>query len=379
MRGTLSKSEECIRACSAPVVAGIRHGNLPGGLNRALEGAHLKKESIVTHRIAKLGIAKLAAGAALVCLPLQVYAQALDLTPYPQRVLSDPNFLPLAGQFYGTTAYSHGWVSGNSDNYLGDQTSSFHVNTNTLEQLLAFGITDDLMVDASIQYAPENYRETDYASGQSTTIDSSGFNDPTFGATWRVLDQAAAPVNFDLLGSYTPDWIDAHTATAVEDGTVARGGQSGTLGAALGYETRSFGIRGGFTANFLGDSSVYNLANGDIVDTDAHTDYAVSLATQTRLTDLFSVNAGIDHTFASNTSGLNISNGLQHWSEPGDETALNLALNYDFVPNAFVISATYAHDFYDDARTYYANPTFDNETRDRGGDLLGVKLYYATP
>lgn len=324
-------------------------------------------------------IVKLAASAALLCLPVEARAQALDFTPYPSRILSDPNFLPLAGQFYGTTAYTHGWTSGNSANYLGNETSTFQVNTNALDQLLAYGITDDLTVNASIEYVPINYRQINYLNGNSATYDSSGFSDPTFGATWRLLDQNVYPVNVDLIGSYTPDWIDAHSASAFQDGTVARGGQSGTIGGAIGYDTRSFGIRGAFNANFYGNSSALSLTNGETIQTQGYTNYALSLNTQTRLSELVSVNAGIDHTFASNQSAVNLFNGSPHYTEPGDTTALNLALNYNFVPNAFVISATYAHDFYDDAKTFYINPLYNSETRNKNGNIVGVKLYYATP
>jgi hypothetical protein len=317
--------------------------------------------------------------AALLASPIAAAAQDLDLTPYAGRILSDPNFLPLSGQIYGTTAYTHGWTDGNSANSAGLDTSSFHINTNTLDQLLAFGVTDDISVNASIEYTPINYREIDYASGHSSTVNSSGFSDPTFGATWRALDQNAWPVDLDLLGSYTPDLIDAHTASAFEDGTVARGGESGTVGAAVGYDTRSFGIRGAFAADFLGDSSAYNLANGDTIQTQGHTNYMLSLDTQTRLTDLFSVNAGLDHTFATNATAVNLASGAPRYSEPGDTTALHFALNYNFVPNQFVVSATYAHDFYGDGRTLYVDPAADSETRDKSGNIVGVKLSYATP
>jgi hypothetical protein len=320
----------------------------------------------------------LAALAALICVPLEARAQVLDLTPDPARVLSDPNFLPMGGQFYGTTAYTHGWTTGNSTNYAGLDTSSFHINTNTLDQLLSFGITDDLAVGASIEYAPIDYRAVNYANGSSTTLDSSGFSDPTFGATWRLLDQNTYPVDVDLLGSYTPDWIDAHTASAFQDGTVARGGQSGTVGGALGYETRSFGIRGAFLADFYGDSSTYNLATGDTLQTQGYTNYDLSVGTQTRLNDLVSVNAGVDHIFANNANVVNLSTGAPHSMQPGDETALQLALNYNFAPT-FVISATYAHDFYDNGRTYYDNPLSDSETRDKSSNIVGVKLYYDAP
>jgi len=316
---------------------------------------------------------------ALASVPVAAAAQALDLTPDPSRILSDPNYLPLAGQFYGTTAYTHGWTDGNSANAAGLDTSSFHINTNALNQLLSFGVTNDIAINASIAYDPADFREIDYASGRTTTLNSSGFSDPTFGATWRALDQSVWPVDLDLLGSYTPNWIDAHTASADEDGTVARGGDSGTVGAALGYDTRSFGIRGAFNANFLGARNVYDLANGDTLQTEGHTNYTLSLDTQTRLTDLFSVNAGLAHTFASDDTGVNLTTGTPHYSEPGDNTALQLALNYNFIPNQFVISATYAHDFYDNGRTFYDNPAADSETRNENGNVVGVKLYYDTP
>ena len=316
--------------------------------------------------------------AVFACLPVAAFAQAIDLTPYSGRILSDPEYLPLSGQLYGTTAYAHGWVDGNSLNGAGGQ-STFHVNTNTLDQFLAYGITDDFSVHASIQYAPQNYREIDNASGYKAYFDTSGFSDPTFGATWRVLDQNAFPANLDLFGSYTPDWVSAHTATGVEDGTVARGGNSGIVGAAVGFVTSGFSIRGAFDANFLGQSSVLNLANGDVLQTASHTDFALSLQTQTRLSDLFSVNAGLSHTFAANANATNLTTGTARYSEPGDVTALQLALNYDLVPQAFVISGTYEHDLFGNGATFYTNPLLDTETRDRNGNILGVKLSYATP
>ena len=324
-------------------------------------------------------LAKLMISAALICPPVAACAQALDLTPYPGRILSDPNFLPLTGQFYGTTAYAHGWTDGNSANYAGVETSSFHINTNTIDQFLAYGITDDITIDASLDDSPINYRETDYTSGRSATLNSSGISDPTFGATWRLFDQNVYPVDLDMLGSYTPNWVGAHTATVDEDGTIANGGQSGTVGAALGYDTRSFGIRGAFDADILGDSSTYNPANGDTLETGSHTNYILSLDTQTRLTDLFSVNAGLAHTFTSDANVVNLTNGAPRYTEPGDNTTLQLALNYNFIPNQFVISATYGHEFYDNGRTLYDDPLEDTETRDKNSNIVGVKLSYATP
>ena len=322
-------------------------------------------------------ISSLAAGAAFVCFPLTVYAQ--DLTPDSTRYLSDPNFLPYQGQIYGFSDYTHTWTNGDTFSAINDRTSAFHVNTDTLSQFLSYGITDDLEVNAAIHYDPDSQREVDYANGTQTTLSSSGFSDPSFGLDWRALDQRSYPVDLDLFGTFTPDWIDSNSPSPNADGTIARGGDSGTVGAALGYGTRQFSVRGAFNANIYGHSDSFDLANGDTLHTDGYTDYVLSLTTQTRLDPMFSVNAGIDHTFASNQNDFNTDTGISHLTEPGDSTALHAALNYNLVPDTAVISATYTHDFYGDSQSVYAAPAFNGSTRSRSGNDVGVRLYYLLP
>jgi hypothetical protein len=321
-------------------------------------------------------ILNLAAGAAFVCIPLAAFGQ--DMTPDTTRYLSDPNYLPLAGQIYGTSAYTHTWTSGDTFDDTGP-TSSFRVNTDTLSQFLSYGITDDLELNAAIHYEPDSQRLVNFTNGTHSSLNSSGFSDPSFGAVWRVLDEGPSPVDFDLFGSYTPDVIDSKNASNTDDGTVSRGGQSGQLGAALGYETRQFSIRGQFSANVYGDSSAINLMNDDTLHTQGYSNYVLGLETQTRLNPLFSVNAGVDHTFASNENVVNTTTAIAHVLQPGDTTTLHAALNYNLVPNQFVVSATYAHNFLGNNQSVYAVPASDTSTRDRGSDVLGLELYYTMP
>ena len=318
-----------------------------------------------------------AAGAAFAFLPLTAFAQ--DLTPDSTRYLSDPNFLPYTGQIYGYSAYGHTWTNGDTFNNLSDKTSSFRVNTDTLSQFLSYGITDDLEVNGAVRYDPDSQREIDYGNGTRATLNSSGFTDPSFGVVWRALDEGPSPVDFDLFGSYTPNLIDSNSSTINADGTVARGGASGTAGAALGYVTQQFSIRGAFNANIFGASSSFDPGNGDTYQTQGFNDYVVSLATQTRLDPLFSINAGIDHTFASNTNALNAANGIVHTTQPGDNTALHAALNYNLVPEQAVIAATYTHNFYDNSQSVFANPALDTSTRSKSGNVLGMQLSYLLP
>lgn len=321
----------------------------------------------------------LAAAAAFVCLPVAVQAQGLDLTPDTTRYLSDPNFLPYAGQIYGTTSYAHTWTNGTTKDYLGNQTSSFHVNSDDITQFLSYGITDDLEVNGEITYVPGTQRQINLANGVQESLNSSGFSDPSFGATWRLLDEGPYPVDFDLFGSFSPDWINAKAPSPMDDGTVARGGNAGTLGAALGYETEQVSLRGAFNANFFGDSNTLNLDTGDTGHTQGYTNYVLALTSQIRLDPLFSVNAGVDHTFASNQNVSNIDTGIGHVLEPGDTTALHVALNYNLVPDKAVISVNYTHAFLDNNRTLWANPLLNSTTNNRYGNVAGVQLSYLLP
>jgi hypothetical protein len=86
------------------------------------------------------GLTRIAFGLALVLLPIG--AQALDLTPDASRVVSDPAYLPLGGQLFGSTEYSNGNTSSNTDNYLAAPKSSNNTLSNTVNQAFEYGITN---------------------------------------------------------------------------------------------------------------------------------------------------------------------------------------------------------------------------------------------
>ncbi len=321
--------------------------------------------------------AKWLIGATASLLPLASWAQ--DLTPDASRIVSDPNYLPLEGQLWGYTNYFHDWSNGTTYNSSGNKISSFNSNTDDFNQFIGYGITDDLTIDASIAYEPNADRDIQFANGTSAGRSSSGFSDPTFGVTYRVLDQAVSPVTFDVFGSYMPDWITSKTATTTTDGSIASGGQAGNLGAALAEETRFFTIRGAFAADFLGRRHIDDDATGGTFDQSGHTNYLLSLATQTRLTDQFSVNAGVTHTFTSSYSYTNTLNNVTSTLRPGDNTVLDLALNYQFIPNTVVGSVIYRHGITGDRSTDYLNPVADTTQSDQYRNLIGVQLDYVLP
>jgi hypothetical protein len=324
----------------------------------------------------------LLAASALTALPVAAGAQSFDFTPYNARILSDPAFLPLAGQFEGATSYNYTNTHGTSfDDVTGAKLFDLHRWSDTFTQSLAYGITDDLSVNAQVQYDPFLEAKHEFAGGGETVQKESGFTDPSFGVTWRALDQAVQPVNLDLFASYSPDWLDARAATNAEDGTLGRGGREASVGAALSRVTRDFTLYGSFAANFLGRSGVDNPLTGAQVQTGSHTNYTLALESQTRFTDALSLNAGVAHTWQADLSVFNTDTGIGHSTVPGNLTNLHVALNYHLVPNTLVASLTYGHDFLQDSRNIFpAGSGLDGTTlRDRNVNIYGAKLSYAFP
>src|SRR4051812_842301 len=97
----------------------------------------------------------LLAASALMAMPVAAGAQSFDFTPYNARILSDPAFLPLTGQFYGATSFDYTNAHGTSfDDVTGAKQFDLHRWSDAFSQSLAFGITDDLSVDAHVEYDP---------------------------------------------------------------------------------------------------------------------------------------------------------------------------------------------------------------------------------
>lgn len=318
---------------------------------------------------------------AAACVAICAEAGAQTAVPDGQRILSDPAFLPLSGQIYGSTAYQYGTNHWDDFNATGAFDSHVSGWSDTFSQLFDYGITDDLTVGATIDYVPVDKRKRDFADGTTVSRSSSGWSDPTFDVTWRAIDERDGnPVNVDLLGSYSPDWIQAKTGTDVESGTIARGGNAGLVGAAVSHVSGPFTIYGSFKADFLGDRTVDNGTNGALHASNSHTNYILGLDSQTRLNDLLSFNLGVSRQFLSSSTITNEKTAVAYVSKPGDATDLHLAANYHLVPNQVVASLTYAHTFAQDSKDIYpVDPASDLSMQNRSGNTYGVKLDYTLP
>ncbi len=316
---------------------------------------------------------KYSAALFLVTLPLQ--ASALDFTPNSARLLSDPAYLPQQGQVFGSTGYTHARTTGEVDNYLGAPNRSFTVTSNSLAQDLAYGITDDLTVRIDETYA-RNGTQNDFTSGTSTTTNANGFGDPAFGLTWRMLDQKVHPVSWDLIGTYSPNLMDAKSASPTQDGTIARGGEAATLGTAISYETTDFTVYAHGDVTFLGQRDILN-ANNTTTTYQSRREYSFGLNTQTRLNRILAVDAGMTETLQNSANGTNDTSLITFINKPGDVTIFSAALVYQIMPNRLTATLAYNHDEYSNSSTQYpVLPASDTTTRNESANVIGARLQY---
>jgi len=306
-------------------------------------------------------------------------ALAFDLSPDATRVVSDPAYLPAQGRFFGSTLYTYGKTTSDLDNYLGLPQSSNQTTVRTATQLFEYGASDDLTFRLSGFY--QSIGSTgNYASGATTFTRSGGMSDPTLGLTWRFLDQARHAVSVDFVGSYTPDLIYARSATSSSEGTVARGGATGVLGAAVSRKTKSFTVYGEATATSLGTRAIQNPSNNVVTNYDTSWQYTLFLTTQSRLTGRWSLNLGLAETVNDRIAASfvnTVGKLVEFTNTPGRDTRLNAALNFQVVPNRLVASVTYTHDTYcQGSNNFPVQFKSDTTTPDKKSSSIGVDLRY---
>ena len=300
-------------------------------------------------------------------------AQAQDFTAIGDRILSDPTYLPLQGQIYGQTDYGHAQTDGDLFDATGARTAATRDIVNTFGQTVAYGITNALSVRASLDYGFGPDRR--FTPTGETSSYRDGFDNPSFGATWRLLDQNAHPVSFDIIGDWAPDTFPSRAVSPTRDGTIASGGPTADFGFALGRETRVFTIRGAFMDRYVGGASTLDPANGASSFTPSYCVPSLGLQTQTRFTPRLSANLGYGYNFQGRAVADQTGTGVPFTNRIGDNQAVNVSLNYHFVPNRLVGSLGYEHMFYDDRNEAFADPTAD-VLQSRSADTFSATLRY---
>jgi hypothetical protein len=274
-------------------------------------------------------------------LALPSTGRAVDLSPDTTRYLSDPSFLPLEGQVYSETSYAHVDVSGDFTTVAGFKAEHFSSNVDRINQDFAYGITDRLTLSASAAYRFDSQHYTTPFGG-SSSLENDDFENPTFGVTYRAIDQSESPVSLDLAASYSPAAVDATS-------------QSGGVSLFVNRELKFLTIQGEASVSYV---DAYNGRETQFAtDHDGYWNYLVGLRSQVRLTDRFAVNSGVTY---SNSTDIKYDGGAFRDSTDGTWSPY-VALSYAVVPNRVDVAFEYDHDFIgDEHRSGGINGTWSN-------------------
>lgn len=298
----------------------------------------------------------------------------------PLRIVSDPMYLPLEGQVFGSTEYLYGSATQDVYNAAHVRTAKQTVDSNAILQSFQYGITNELSAFGSIGYDPSITTKVS-APGGHTSEERSGWVDPNFGLTYRAVDQAAgAPVSWDFTALYSPDAFDAKSPTLNHDGSVGRGGQEVDLSTRIGHVWNDFTLAGEFHANYDGKRDIADAGTGAMHSISSNWNYMIDLASQYRFTDRFSLNAGAGYRFAYDEDVLNPGPALGRSVHVAGTPSVNASLNYAFIPNQVVGSLEYEHRFNGDENAIdTATATSGSSLHNRSEDLVGVNLRYVLP
>jgi len=298
--------------------------------------------------------------------------------PISSRILSDPLYLPLTGQIYGESSYV--FTRSNYDVFNGRTPGSQIAGTednHSLTQYLAYGLTDEFSLHAAISHDWNNLDRTASIPGAATGTHSEGFTNPIFGATYRLLDQAyEMPVNLDLSFDYAPDLISRQAPGNGLDGTVGAGRDRTDFSLAVGREMRAFTIVGKLTASHLGQQNYVSLANNNNFTQDSGWVYNLGVNTQTRLTDQWSIDAGLGYNFAEDLSGRNETLGLPFQDKTANGLTIGTGVNYAIMPGSLVAGVTYDYRDLTDSGTNYYTLGKNSQIRNHDAHVVGVNLRY---
>ena len=310
-------------------------------------------------------------------------AAAGDWEGDPTRILGDPGFLPVAGQVEGSFQYSYSVDRYDfRDEYAEDSPRSYDRSRNDFLPQLNFGITDDISVFANLGWGNARNTET-YTYDRIKIIPQPPFgppifqfiptkakiqyhalgaNDPVFGATWRVIDQRNAPFSLDITGAYSPDIFKNQAAERTATGSIADGGQSGSVQLAITREMKrltlraygTFGYDGRRNENYgysefvqSGPDDLHAVHASEDLRSSAHAVYSAGVQSQLRLLPYLALNAGVEAQQAMHYDRpiINGDDVTQVTIKPSGSISPYAGLVVPVVPGRLVAEALYQHDF----------------------------------
>lgn len=298
-------------------------------------------------------------------------------SPIADRIISDPMYLPLQGQVYGTTAYTYTDGFHDSYNHLGANTSKNNNYGNTFTQSFAYGITDDVDVVLSDSYAFGDTDSDSLRTGATTTSNSTGLTDPTLSLTYRYVDQRHnAPFSADLFASYSPDMLISRNAGGGHTGTEDSGRQTATFRTDIGREMQGLTLEGLAGATFYGQRDFVALSNNNNETDSPYWAYFLAADSQVRLTERFSINGNVRWNIQENEHGANNNSGLVWKLDNPNNIDFTAAMNYHLIPNRLVAQASYDNIMYSHTATEYSVPADNSEVKKQSSNVFGARMLY---
>jgi len=313
--------------------------------------------------VTKLSRTGLMLGIALTC---PISAWAFDVTSDTTPYISDPSFLPRQGEFYSETTYGYSTREQNWQPNGGAINEHYSADSNSYRQQIEYGITDRFSVGGYGSYA-DTTQQYVYTFRPTSEIDTNQFNNPTFNATYRAIDQIQSPVSVYVEALFTP-------------GIVANAPRSGGVDLYLNREIRiptSQGQIGLTIQGEIGTSYDDAYTNTDPL-TGVSRDYTdewgwfVAARNQVRFTPRWAVNSGIVYSKdLGNSIGL-AGIGDSYVVAPSATVAPYVAVVFGIVPNRVNLAFEYDHEFIgDSARSGAVNGTWT----DRSQSIYEVDLF----
>jgi hypothetical protein len=331
-------------------------------------------------RYGQTGLAVMALLGAGVAPALAQQVNLGDFTPDTARILGDPAYLPLQGQIYGSAGYSN--TQNSYDFHNETVTDHWSRSSNDFLPYLAYGLTDDLSVNAQLDWGNlstvNDFTRTSGARGRRTYY-SLGADNPSFGATWRAIDQRVAPVNVDFSVNYAPDVFALRNAGPnATTGSIAEGGQNASVTGAVSRETRFLTVRGYATYGYAGRRDVIVPGGTTTEREGAHPSYAAGVQTEMRILPFVALNSGFAISHAAQYDEQAIvqgSTGSYSTQRPGTVVSPYVGFVFPLVGDRVVGELNYQHDFNNGGKVDYEYGGVGANAAD-GSDIYTVRVRF---
>src|SRR5580698_2008611 len=120
-----------------------------------------------------------------------------------------PTYIVPKGIFLDTLTYHHYDETADVFDSQGAKRDSIEITSQSVNEAIAYGITDRFDVQVGMGNYPEFRTKTTGLTGNTTTTNASGVTDPTIAAAYRLQSQNYRhPVNWDIEAAYSPNAFD---------------------------------------------------------------------------------------------------------------------------------------------------------------------------